>query len=72
NSIFLPAAGYRSETSIEDVDFSGYYWSSSLNESRPSDGLSSTSPPVMWNSTVGATAAAAFRFVRCGANKSLI
>lgn len=39
NSIFLPAAGYRSETSIEDVDFSGYYWSSSLNESRPSDGL---------------------------------
>ena len=38
NSIFLPAAGYRSETSIEDVDFSGYYWSSSFNEVCPNCG----------------------------------
>ncbi len=34
-SIFLPAAGYRSFTSLEYCDFYGYYWSASLNESEP-------------------------------------
>ncbi|MBR2153416.1 MAG: hypothetical protein IJ901_02205 [Bacteroidaceae bacterium] len=31
NSIFLPAAGYRNNDSIEYADYYGYYWSSSLN-----------------------------------------
>ena len=35
NSIFLPAAGYRSDTSVYGVGFCGYYWSSSLYESDP-------------------------------------
>ena len=30
NSIFLPAAGYRSDRSLYGVGVSGYYWSSSL------------------------------------------
>ncbi|MBQ9640743.1 MAG: Ig-like domain-containing protein [Bacteroidaceae bacterium] len=36
NSIFLPAAGYRSGTSLSYAGSYGYYWSSSLNESAPS------------------------------------
>lgn len=35
NSIFLPAAGYRSGTGLDDVGHSGYYWSSLLHESDP-------------------------------------
>ena len=35
NSIFLPAAGYRSGTSVYDVGSDGDYWSSSLYESHP-------------------------------------
>ncbi len=35
NSIFLPAAGYRSGTGLDDVGRSGYYWSSLLHESDP-------------------------------------
>ena len=31
NSIFLPAAGYRNNDSLEYADYYGYYWSSSLN-----------------------------------------
>ncbi|MCQ2262595.1 MAG: hypothetical protein MJZ42_05510 [Bacteroidales bacterium] len=34
NIIFLPAAGYRSVSSLLRVGSYGYYWSSSLNESR--------------------------------------
>lgn len=30
-AVFLPAAGYRDETSIHSVDSTGYYWSSSYN-----------------------------------------
>lgn len=30
NSIFLPAAGYRSNGSLNEADLFGYYWSSSL------------------------------------------
>ncbi len=37
NSIFLPAAGYRDGTSVLSVGSCGYYWSSSLYESYPSD-----------------------------------
>lgn len=33
NSIFLPAAGYRSKEKLYDASSGGYYWSSSLNES---------------------------------------
>ena len=33
NSIFLPAAGYRGKTSLNDAGNAGYYWSSSLDES---------------------------------------
>ena len=32
NSIFLPAAGYRSGSSLSDAGSYGYYWSSSLDE----------------------------------------
>ena len=34
NSIFLPAAGYRPGTSLNDAGSNGYYWSSSLLESN--------------------------------------
>ncbi len=34
NSIFLPAAGYRRESSLYDVGEDGYYWSSTPNESN--------------------------------------
>ena len=34
-SIFLPAAGYRSDTTLVHVGVQGIYWSSSLHESRP-------------------------------------
>ena len=32
NSIFLPAAGYHRDSSLNNVDCYGYYWSSSLSE----------------------------------------
>ena len=35
NSIFLPAAGYRSVTSLYNAGSLGYYWSSSLNTDYP-------------------------------------
>lgn len=35
NSIFLPAAGYRDGTTLHDVGYDGYYWSSSLAEYLP-------------------------------------
>lgn len=35
NSIFLPAAGCRSETNLADAGSYGYYWSSSLYTSFP-------------------------------------
>ncbi|MCQ2194044.1 MAG: fibrobacter succinogenes major paralogous domain-containing protein [Paludibacteraceae bacterium] len=31
-TIFLPAAGYRGGTDLNDAGYYGYYWSSSLNE----------------------------------------
>ena len=37
NSIFLPAAGARLGTSVNDVGSYGFYWSSSLDESDPND-----------------------------------
>ena len=35
NSIFLPAAGCRDVTSLYNVGYGGYYWSSSLDEYYP-------------------------------------
>ena len=35
NSLFLPAAGYRYESSLDDAGSSGDYWSSSLNSDYP-------------------------------------
>ena len=35
NSIFLPAAGFRSSSTLFNAGYNGDYWSSSLNESRP-------------------------------------
>ena len=35
NSIFLPAAGYRYDTSLYDAGSYGYYWSSSLRTDYP-------------------------------------
>ncbi len=37
NSIFLPAAGYRSADCLRSVGFDGCYWSSSLNTDDPLD-----------------------------------
>ncbi len=37
NSIFLPAAGSRNDSSPDDAGSSGYYWSSSLDDFCPSD-----------------------------------
>ncbi|MCQ2254327.1 MAG: hypothetical protein MJZ29_02435 [Bacteroidaceae bacterium] len=37
NSIFLPAAGYRYDISLDYVGSRGYYWSSSLSTSSSSD-----------------------------------
>ena len=37
NSIFLPAAGYRSDSSLYDAGSYGYYWSSSLDADSPYD-----------------------------------
>ena len=36
-SIFLPAAGYRSSTSLDNVGSAGFYWSGSLNTDGPSN-----------------------------------
>ncbi len=36
NSIFLPAAGYRYETSLNSTGAAGFYWSSTPNESYTS------------------------------------
>ena len=35
NSLFLPAAGYRYNSSLGDAGGYGYYWSSSLNTNGP-------------------------------------
>ena len=40
NSIFLPAAGYRYGSYLDYQTSGGYYWSSSLSESNPSDARS--------------------------------
>ena len=37
NSIFIPAAGYCSDGSVNSVGSSGYVWSSSLSASNPND-----------------------------------
>ncbi len=36
NTIFLPAAGYRSYDDLGDAGLNGYYWSSSLSTGSPS------------------------------------
>ena len=38
NSLFLPAAGLRYDTSLYDVGSYGYYWSRTLNTGSPYDG----------------------------------
>jgi uncharacterized protein (TIGR02145 family) len=40
NSLFLPAAGYRNGTSLNNAGTGGYYWSSSLNTGYPSNAWS--------------------------------
>ena len=37
NSIFLPAAGYRNDSSLNDAGSYGFYWSSSLDTYTPYD-----------------------------------
>ena len=37
NSLFLPAAGYRDDSSLYLAGHSGYYWSSSLSTDNPGD-----------------------------------
>ena len=45
NSIFLPAAGYRSGTNLYDAGYDGEYWSSTLYTDAP---LSEETPPYAW------------------------
>lgn len=40
NSIFLPTAGYRGDTSLKDTDSYGGYWSSSLSTEDPNSAFS--------------------------------
>ena len=56
HSIFLPAAGYRNGTSLDDAGSSGRYWSSSLSTDNPrtargvifySGGVSGRRPPAL-------------------------
>ena len=51
-SIFLPAAGYRDDSSLGDAGSSGYYWSSSLYTGYPSSAwlVSFDSDYVNWYS----------------------
>ena len=50
-SIFLPAAGYRNVSSLNNVGSYGYYWSSSLFTGNPDDacGLDFYSDGVGWD-----------------------
>ncbi len=52
NWIFLPAAGYRLDTSLNNVGSYGYYWSSSLYTSNPNNAyyLYFNSSNVDWRS----------------------
>ena len=52
NHIFLPAAGYRYNSDLNDAGSDGYYWSSSLNAgySRYAYGLYFSSGDVDWGS----------------------
>lgn len=49
--IFLPAAGYRNNGSLNNDGSNGNYWSSSLNESNPNNAyyLNFNSSNVDWN-----------------------
>jgi hypothetical protein len=51
NSIFLPAAGCRYDSSLSSAGSSGYYWSSSLSTDYPRTAydLSFNSDYVVWN-----------------------
>ncbi len=51
NSLFLPAAGFRYESSLNDAGSGGNYWSSSLYASNPSGAfcLYFDSSSVAWN-----------------------
>ena len=51
NSIFLPAAGYRDNSILNDAGSSDYYWSSSLNTVTPLDAryVSVNSSSVGWD-----------------------
>lgn len=49
NSIFLPAAGYRYDCSLEDAGTYGYYWSSSLRTGSYARCLFFGSSFVDWN-----------------------
>jgi hypothetical protein len=51
NSIFLPAAGYRYDSSLSSAGSNGYYWSSSLYTGYPyyAYDLSFYSDNVDWN-----------------------
>lgn len=53
NSIFLPAAGYRDDSSLDDVGSSGNYWSSSLGTNYPNavHCLYFNSSNVYWSSS---------------------
>ena len=55
NSIFLPAAGYRDDTSLYGAGSNGYYWSSSLGSSNSSSAcdLGFISGGVYWDNYGG-------------------
>ena len=55
-SIFLPAAGYRLNSSLNNAGTSGYYWSASLDES---------SPYYAWYVDFGSSNVSRYDFYRC-------
>jgi len=40
NSLFLPAAGYRDDSELDNAGWAGYYWSSSLHADYPDNAWS--------------------------------
>ena len=47
--VFLPAAGYRNNSDLNNAGSNGYYWSSSVNNSNNAYNLNFNVSNVDWN-----------------------